>query len=243
MRVIGLQEDDEVIVPSFTFPSTANAVVLAGGQVVFCEVEKKSLTIDVRCLEKLITERTKAVVVVHYGGVSCDMDEVMKIADRYGLVVVEDAAQSFLTAYDGRYTGTIGDFGCLSFHGTKDIVAGEGGALIVNNEKYAEAVDIFRQKGTNRSSFISGRSSFYQWVDEGSSYSPGELSMALLYSQLEMAQEILDKRKYLYGAYAAGIREVIERLGLENRIACSSMPSDEVNGHLFSSFLIIPMLL
>ncbi len=233
VRVIGLEEGDEVILPSFTHPSTANAIVLAGGRPVFSQIEKKHMTLDPQRLEEKITPRTKAVMVVHYGGISCDMDPIMDICRNHGLKVIEDCAQSFLSTYKGRYTGTIGDFGCFSFHGTKDILAGEGGGLIVNNDEDVRSVEIFRQKGTNRDSFARGDSAFYEWVGQGSSYSPSELNMALLYSQLEKADEILANKRKIYDYYKHHINRIIESSNSQNRLFCTSGETMSANGHLF----------
>lgn len=233
IRVLGLNGDDEVIMPSFTYPSTANAVVLAGANVVFSEVKEENLTIDETRIEEKITPRTKAIIVVHYGGVPCDMDPIMVIASKYNLVVIEDSAQSFLTKYKDKYTGTIGHLGCFSFHGTKDFVAGEGGAIIVNDPKYKELVEVFRQKGTNRSAFIDGRSEYYEWVHEGSSYSPSELTMAVLYSQLELKDRIISKRHIIYKRYREYMEMISVRYNLSDRLKYSTTPFKLVNGHLF----------
>jgi dTDP-4-amino-4,6-dideoxygalactose transaminase len=236
LQSMDLNVEDEVIVPSFTYPSTANAVILAGGKVVFCEVEDKYLTINPFSLMKAITNKTKAIIVVHYGGISCAMDEIIEIANNFNLIVIEDAAQSFLSKYKHSYTGTMGDFGCFSFHGTKDFVAGEGGALLVNNPKYLTKVENFRQKGTNRSAFLSGKSAYYEWVSKGSSFSPSELTMALLYGQFLLKEEILVKRRSMFNYYEEKLQEILSSHGLEDEIRISSNPSHDVNGHLY--FLI-----
>ncbi len=222
LQILELDSGDEVIVPSFTYPSTANAVILAGGKVVFGEIEPCSMTLDVAKLENLINEKTKAIIVVHYGGISCDMDVIIKIAKNNNLYIIEDAAQSFLSTYKGRYTGTIGDFGCFSFHGTKDFIAGEGGALIVNNEKFIEKVEIFRQKGTNKAAFLDGKSGYYEWVDKGSSQSPSELNMALLYGQLQLDSEIISHRKEIYKYYKKQIGKLIKELDVNDQVYCSN---------------------
>ena len=201
LHQIGLDMEDEVIVPSFTYPSTANAVLMAGGKVVFSQVRGEDLTLDSLKLEEKITSKTKAIIVVHYGGQVCAMDEIMAIAKAYGLYVVEDCAQSFLSTYKNRLAGTIGDFGCFSFHGTKDIVAGEGGALVINNPNDAKACEIFRDKGTNREAFLRGEVEYYEWVEKGSSYGPSDLLMALLFSQLEMSDYILQQRQSIRMRY------------------------------------------
>lgn len=233
MQVIGLKPGDEVILPSFTYPSTANAVVLAGASPVFGQVKKEDMTLDEHKLIDKISHKTKAIIVVHYGGVSCNMDEIMSVAKANNLVVVEDCAQSFLAKYNGEYTGTIGDFGCFSFHGTKDFVAGEGGALVVNNTDYLEQVEIFRQKGTNRTAFINGKSAFYEWVYKGSSMSPSELNMALLYGQLNMCDEILSRRKEIYSRYSNAVNGMINKHHLGHKLYASSKEAKELNGHLF----------
>lgn len=202
LYVLNLEPGDEVIVPSFTYPSTANAVLLAGGHVVYCEVESNHLTLDPKRLEAHITKRTKAIVAVHYGGMCCDMDAVMSIAERRGLIVIEDGAQSFMSRLGNRHAGTFGHMGCLSFHGTKDVIAGEGGALLINAPQFLKAAQTFRLKGTNSLDFKAGRTSQYEWVSLGSSYSPSELTMAMLYSQLQQSDVILDCRRNLFAAYA-----------------------------------------
>lgn len=233
VRVLKLKADDEVIMPSFTYPSTANAVVLVGAKVVFTEVKKENFTIDEAKIEEKITPRTKAIIVVHYGGVSCEMDSILEIASKYNLVVIEDSAQSFLTKYKDKYTGTIGHIGCFSFHGTKDFIAGEGGAIVVNDPKYREEIEVFRHKGTNRAAFINGRSEFYEWVHEGSSYSPSELTMAVLFSQLELRDRIISKRLTIYKRYLEYMDMLRERYSLNDRLTYSKTPFNEVNGHLF----------
>lgn len=239
VRLIGLRPNDEVIVPSFNFPSAANAVLLAGGTVVYGEVEAKHLTLDPDHLQAHINERTRAVIVVHYGGASCDMSKILALAEARGIVVIEDCAHSFLTRYQGRLTGTLGHFGCFSFHGTKDIVAGEGGALVVNDTQYAAAARLFRQKGTNRDDFSHGKTKRYEWVSPGSSYAPGELQMALLASQLELSDEILRRRRFLFRRYHSHF-SAEQRASFYDRslFSCSSpQPDTEENGHLF--FLLL----
>jgi len=201
LHVIELGQEDEVILPSYTYPSTANAVLLAGGKVVFSEVEPNHLTLDPAKLEAKITSKTKAIIVVHYGGICCKMDEIMHIAKKHHLVVIEDGAQSFLSKYKGRYAGTLGDFACLSFHGTKDVVAGEGGALLFHDDRYAEKVTMFRQKGTNQASYKKGLVDFYEWKTKGSSYGPSDILMAMLLGQLELSQEIIECNKIIFENY------------------------------------------
>lgn len=218
IQAIGLESGDEVIIPSFTYPSTANAIILAGGTVVYSEVDKETLTLDPKLIESKITPKTKGIIVVHYGGVCCQMNEIMTISKKYDLTVIEDAAQGFLAKYKDNYAGTIADMGCFSFHGTKDVIAGEGGAILVNNPKYLQAVEVFRQKGTNVEGYKKGICDYYEWVDKGSSQSPDELSMAMLYGQLQIAEEIVNMRLERYNIYA-------KHFGRSEKFA--------VNGHLF----------
>lgn len=233
LRVLDIGKDDEVILPSFTHPSTANAVVLTGARPVFTQVQKINMNLDPDRLEEKITDQTRAVIVVHYGGVSCDMDPILAICKRHDIKVIEDAAQSFLSTYKGSYTGTIGDFGCFSFHGTKDIVAGEAGALLVNHPDYVEKTEIFRQKGTNRDSFVRGDSEFYEWVGPGSSFSPSEVNMAILLSQLERSDEIIEKKRKVYNYYKRHITRIIESSHSSIRLYCTSADASASNAHLF----------
>lgn len=230
VRLAGIGPGDEVILPSFTFPSTANAVLLAGGTVVYSEVEQAYLTLDPERLEEKITARTRAILPVHYGGNVCDMEPLMAIARRHGLVVIEDAAQSFLSTWHGRQAGTFGDYGCFSFHGTKNVAAGEGGALVCSNpDKWREAVR-FRQKGTNRELFDEGAVSRYEWTQIGSSWSPSDLLMAYLYGQLESSGTITEKRLALFRRYEAFFS------GRQPRGVASSSSARKGgthNGHLF----------
>lgn len=235
LQMLNLQPDDEVIVPSFAYPSAANAVLLAGARVVFAEVEPVHLTLDPERLQSSLTPRTRAVIAVHYGGISCDMDRILAITQPAGIEIIEDCAQSFLTQYKGRFTGTIGKFGCLSFHGTKDVVAGEGGALIVNDPEHVHSARVFRQKGTNRDEFTEGRAEQYEWLSVGSSYSPGELPMALLASQLELSDQIVARRRRLFRRYADHFELHKNGSGHDAVLESTSTPSahcDE-NGHLF----------
>lgn len=204
VRLLNLHEGDEVIVPSFTFSSTANAILLQIGlKAVFADVDPHTLNIDPEEIKKNITSHTKALLIVHYAGVACDMDAIMKIAKQYKLKVVEDAAQAIESTYNGKYLGTFGDFGCLSFHDTKNITCGEGGALFINSQdKHSiEEAEIIREKGTNRSKFFRGLVDKYTWVDVGSSYLPSDLLAAYLYAQLEKVDHILSLRKKAYDYY------------------------------------------
>jgi len=198
-----LEPEDEVIMPSFTFASTANAVILRGAKPVFVEVNPDNLNIEPDDIERKITEKTKIIIPVHYAGVACDLNRIIAIARDHNLMVIEDAAQGVNAKYRGQYLGTIADFGCYSFHGTKNYTCGEGGALLINLEStlLREKAEIIRQKGTNRCQFLRGDVNQYNWIDTGSSYSPSDLLMAVLLAQLEDMEEIKDKRKAVYGIY------------------------------------------
>lgn len=199
--LLDIKSGDEIIMPSFTFPSTANAFVLRGAKIVFVDIRPDTMNIDENLIEQAITERTKAIVPVHYAGVACEMDRIMEIAKDRGLYVVEDAAQAVMSTYKGRHLGTIGHIGCYSFHDTKNIIMGEGGAILINDESFVERAEIIREKGTNRSHFLSGKVDKYSWVDIGSSYLPGELGSAYLYAQLEKADYITEKRMKIWNIY------------------------------------------
>ena len=207
----GLRPGDEVILPSFTFSSTANSFVLAGAKLVFVDVRPDTMNIDEAKIERAITDRTRAIVVMHYAGVACEMDTILNIAHRHGLMVVEDAAQGVMSSYKGRALGTIGDFGCFSFHETKNYSMGEGGAILINNEAYIEKAEILREKGTNRSKFFRGQVDKYTWVDFGDSYLPSELNAAYLWAQLERADEINDDRLGTWNAYDKAFRPLSEQ--------------------------------
>jgi dTDP-4-amino-4,6-dideoxygalactose transaminase len=198
-----IKEGDEIIMPSFTFVSTANAFVLRGAKIIFVDVRPDTMNINERLIEKVITERTKAIVPVHYAGVPCEMDTIMEIADRYNLFVIEDAAQGLMSNYKGKKLGTIGHLGCYSFHETKNYNCGEGGALLINDASFIERAEIIREKGTNRSQFFRGEVDKYSWVDLGSSYLPSELNAAYLYAQLDMAEKIDQDRLESWNYYYA----------------------------------------
>lgn len=198
-----IRPGDEVIMPSYTFVSTANAFVLRGAVPVFVDIRPDTLNIDEARIEQAITPKTRAIVVVHYAGVGCEMDAILEIARRHELLVIEDAAQGILSAYKGRPLGSIGDLGTLSFHETKNIISGEGGALLVNDERFVERAEIVREKGTNRSKFFRGEVDKYTWVDIGSSYLPGELIAAFLLAQLEEAHGITARRLEIWERYHA----------------------------------------
>jgi dTDP-4-amino-4,6-dideoxygalactose transaminase len=225
-----IQPGDEVIMPSYTFVSTANAFVLRGGVPVFIDIRDDTLNIDERLIEAAVTPRTKAIVPVHYAGVGCEMDTIMAIARKYNLVVIEDAAQGVMGSYKGRPLGSIGDLGCYSFHETKNIIAGEGGALLVNNPAFAERAEIIREKGTNRSQFFRGQVDKYTWVDIGSSYLPGEVIAAFLWAQMEEADSITSKRLKMWQFYHEGLKG-LEITGHLRRPVCPT--GCEHNGHMY----------
>lgn len=207
----GLHPGDEVILPSFTFSTTATAFVLAGAKLVFVDVRPDTMNIDETKIEAAITERTRVIVPVHYAGVSCEMDTIMDIARRHGLLVVEDAAQGVMSTYKGRALGTIGDFGCYSFHETKNYSMGEGGALLINHEKYNERAEIIREKGTNRQRFLRGQVDKYTWEEYGSSYLPSDMNAAYLWGQLEKADVINADRLATWEAYFKAFTPLMER--------------------------------
>lgn len=206
-----IQPGDEVIMPSYTFVSTADAFVLRGARIVFVDIRPDTMNIDEKLIEGAITEKTKAVVPVHYAGVSCEMDKIMELAKKYNLKVVEDAAQGVEAYYHGQALGTIGDFGCYSFHETKNYTMGEGGALVFQKNEYQEKAEILREKGTDRSKFFRGQVDKYRWIDYGSSYLPSEMNAAYLYAQLEEAEKINGKRHQIYDYYNEGLKVLEEQ--------------------------------
>ena len=225
-----LQPGDEVIMPAYTFVSTADAFVLQGAKIVFVDVHPETMNIDETKIEAAITERTKVIVPVHYAGVACEMDTIMDIARRHNLKVVEDAAQGVNAWYKGRALGTIGDFGCYSFHETKNYTMGEGGALLFQDDSYLERAEILREKGTNRSKFFRGQIDKYTWVDYGSSYLPSDLNAAYLYAQLEKMDEINEKRLEIFNYYHEHLAPLEEK-GLIER---PYLPEGtEHNGHMY----------
>ncbi|MFC5436995.1 dTDP-4-amino-4,6-dideoxygalactose transaminase [Rhodanobacter umsongensis] len=228
--LLDLQAGDEVIMPSFTFVSTANAFVLRGAVPVFVDIRPDTLNIDENLIEAAITARTKAICVVHYAGVACEMDPIMAIARRHGLKVVEDAAQGIFSTYKGRPLGSIGDLAALSFHETKNVIAGEGGALLINDPALVERAEIIREKGTNRSRFFRGQVDKYTWVDIGSSYLPSELIAAFLAAQLEHAGEITARRLAIWDRYHAWAAP-LEASGIVRR---PMIPTDCIhNAHMY----------
>lgn len=209
-----LQEGDEVILPSYTFVSTANPFVLRGAKLIFCDSSDKNPNIDVDAIEALITPRTKAICVVYYAGIACDMDKVTALAEKYNLLVVEDAAQAIDSFYKGKPLGSIGQFSAFSFHETKNIISGEGGMIVINDEKYKMRAEILREKGTNRSRFFRGEIDKYGWVDVGSSFLPSELNSAYLLAQLENIDVIQKKRVALWDVYNARLKKLEGKLKL-----------------------------
>lgn len=225
-----LKPGDEVILPSFTFSTTATAFVLVGAKLVFVDVRSDTMNIDEKKIEAAITDKTRVIVPVHYAGVACEMDTIMDIAKRYNLKVVEDAAQGVMSSYKGRALGTIGDFGCFSFHETKNYSMGEGGALIINNEKYNDRAEIIREKGTNRSRFFRGQVDKYTWVDYGSSYLPSDMNVAYLWGQLEVADKINNNRLATWQTYYNSFKLLEEK----ELVKLPVIPEECVhNAHMF----------
>ena len=226
----GVGEGDEVIMSSYTFSSTANAFVLRGAKIVFVDIRPDTMNIDEQLIEDAITDKTKVLVPMHYAGVGCDMDAICDIARRHSLFVVEDAAQAVMSKYRGRPLGSIGDFGCFSFHETKNYSMGEGGCILINDDEHIEQAEIIREKGTNRSRFLRGQVDKYTWIDQGSSYLPSELNAAYLYPQLIAAEEINRDRLRSWELY----REMLEPLGASGRIELPVIPAEcEHNAHMF----------
>jgi len=229
--LIEIKPGDEVIMPSYTFVSTANAFVLRGAKIVFVDIRPDTMNIDETKIEAAITEKTKAIVPVHYAGVGCEMDTIMNIAKKHGLFVIEDAAQGMMATYKDRPLGTIGHLGAFSFHETKNYTSGgEGGLLIINDERFAERAEVIREKGTNRSQFFRGMVDKYSWVDIGSSYLPSELQAAYLWGQLERAEEINGKRLQIWNRYYENLKELEDKGFLE----LPKIPKECVhNAHMF----------
>lgn len=229
-RLAGLTPGDEAILPSYTFSSTADAVILCGATPVFVDIRPDTMNIDERKIEAAITPRTRALIVVHYAGVACDMDAIMDIAQRHNLKVIEDAAQGVMATYQGRALGTISDFGCYSFHETKNYAMGEGGALVIRDAQNNEPAEIMREKGTNRAKFFRGQIDKYTWVDYGSSYLPADLNAAYLWAQLEHADEINENRLATWNAY----HEAFEPLERAGKVERPFVPEDCThNAHLY----------
>lgn len=225
-----IEPGDEVIMPSYTFVSTANAFVLRGARIVFVDIRPDTMNIDETRIEPAITDKTKAIVAVHYAGVSCDMKTINRIAGKHHLLVVEDAAQGVLSTYQGQPLGSIGDIGCYSFHETKNYTSGEGGALLVNDARFAQRAEIIREKGTNRSQFFRGQVDKYTWVDIGSSYLPSELNAAFLYAQLQHAEEINQRRLKIWHQYYETLHPLVQ----SGHIELPFIPEDcQHNAHMF----------
>lgn len=225
-----LRPGDEVIMPSYTFSSTANAVALRGATCVFVDIRPDTMNLDESLVEGAITPRTKAIFAVHYAGVSCEMDSIMDVARRHGLLVLEDAAQGLAAKYKGRALGSIGHLGSLSFHETKNIVSGEGGALLINDERFADRAEIIREKGTNRRQFLRGQVDKYTWVDIGSSYLPSEMIAALLLVQFEKSQEITANRIATWSEYFSAFADLEAKEHARRPIVPAHC---EHNGHIF----------
>ena len=225
-----IQPGDEVIMPSFTFVSTANAFVLRGAKIIFVDIRPDTMNIDETKIEEAITEKTRVIAPVHYGGVSCDMVKIMSIATKHNLLVIEDAAQCIGSYYNGLPVGAYGDISCFSFHETKNIHSGEGGALLLNRSRLIERAEIIREKGTNRSKFIRGQVDKYTWVDVGSSYLPSELNAAILFAQMEIEREITTKRLDLWNTYF----NLLKPLATSGNIDLVKIPSNcDHNAHMF----------
>ncbi len=225
-----LEPGDEVILPSYTFSSTATAFVLAGAKLVFTDIRPDTMNLDERKVEDAITSRTRVIVPVHYAGVACEMDALLAIARKHGLMVVEDAAQGVMSTYHGRALGTLGDFGCYSFHETKNFSMGEGGALLIREEKHIERAEILREKGTNRSKFFRGQVDKYTWVDFGDSYLPSDLNAAYLWAQLEEAEQMNAHRLAAWHRYDEALRPLAE----EGLLQVPTVPEGCVhNAHMY----------
>lgn len=230
-----IQPGDEVIMPSYTFVSTANAFVLRGGVPVFVDIHPDTLNIDETKIEAAITPRTKAIVPVHYAGVACEMDTIMNIAQRHNLLVIEDAAQGIMSTYKGKPLGSIGHLGAFSFHETKNIISGEGGALLINDERFAERAEIIREKGTNRGQFFRGQVDKYTWVDIGSSYLPGEVIAAFLWAQMEEADQITGKRLAIWSFY----HQALAPLETAEKLRRPVVPKEcRHNAHMY--YIVLP---
>jgi dTDP-4-amino-4,6-dideoxygalactose transaminase len=229
-HLLDIKIGDEIIMPSYTFVSTANAFALRGGVPVFIDIRPDTLNIDEKLIEEAISPKTKAIVVVHYAGVACEMNNILEVAKMHNVPVIEDAAQGIMAKYNGMPLGSIGKFGCLSFHETKNIHCGEGGALLINDKKYIERAEIIREKGTNRSQFFRGQVDKYRWVDIGSSYLPGELTATFLSAQLEHAEEITADRLSIWNKY----HEIFQDLESTEKVRRPIIPKEcQHNGHIY----------
>ncbi len=228
--LFNIKDGDEIIMPSYTFTSTANAFMLQGGKPVFVDIRSDTLNMDENKIEENITEKTKAICPVHYAGVGCEMDEIMAVAKKHNLYVIEDAAQGMMATYKGKWLGTIGDIGAYSFHETKNFSSGEGGAILVNHKELTERAEIIREKGTNRTKFFRGEVDKYTWIDIGSSFLPSEIIAAFLYAQLENAEQITEKRLEVWNHYYNELN-VLEEKG---KLKLPFIPDHCThNGHIF----------
>ena len=228
--LLNIKLDDEIIMPSYTFVSTANAFVLRGGRPVFVDIDQNTCNIDPSNIEKAITKKTKAIIVVHYAGISCDMDPILKIAKKFKLYVIEDAAQAILSSYKGKLLGSIGDLATFSFHETKNIHCGEGGALLINNSKFIKRAKVIRDKGTNRDLFNKNMVKKYTWLDYGSNYGLSEVNAAILYSQLKQAKKITKKRIEIFNQY----HKLLKNLEIRKLIKRPKVPNyTKHNGHMY----------
>lgn len=229
-----IKPGDDVIVPSFTFSSTANSFMLRGAHPVFCDIRKDTMNIDEALIEGLITPKTKAIYTVDYAGIPCDMDAVNEIAKKHGLIVIEDAAQAVGSKYKGRYAGTLSEFGCYSFHETKNYVMGEGGAIVINEPSYMDRAEIIREKGTNRRQVLNGLVDKYTWHDIGSSFLPSDVLAAIMYAQMERYDEIMEKRMFVWNSYAEELKD-LEKAG---KLILPVLPDYvEHNAHMFNIIL------
>ena len=228
--LVNIQPGDEVIMPSYTFVSTANAFVLRGAKIIFDDSNEENPNLDVSRIEKLITEKTKAIVIVHYAGIACDMDVIMQISKKYKLFVIEDAAQAIESFYKNRALGSIGHLAAFSFHETKNIISGEGGLLAINDEQFMKRAEVIWEKGTNRSAFFRGEVDKYGWIDIGSSFLHSEVTAAFLWAQLEQLENIQKCRKQIWSAYKSGLKELEQK----RKISLPKIPDYATNNaHLF----------
>jgi dTDP-4-amino-4,6-dideoxygalactose transaminase len=233
--LLDIKPGDEIIMPSYTFVSTANAFYIRGATIRFVDIRADTLNIDETLIEAAVTDKTRAIVVVHYAGVGCEMDRIMSLAAKYNLPVIEDAAQAIEASYRGKQLGSIGDLGAYSFHETKNVIAGEGGALLINNEAYIERAEVVYEKGTNRKAFSEGRVDKYTWVDAGSSFAASDLIAAFLLAQLENSDNIKQRRKQIYSRYHDGLSPLAE----EGRIGLPCIP-EECDSNYHNYFILLP---
>lgn len=228
--LLDIKEGDEIILPSYTYVSTANAFILRGARLIFIDIRPDTMNIDETLIEKAITPKTKAIVVIHYAGIACEMDEIMRISKEYNVIVVEDAAHAIMSTYKNKFLGTIGHLGCFSFHESKNIQCGEGGALLINDLSFKERAEIIRDKGTNRKKLMAGLIDKYSWIDIGSSYSLSELNAAFLYPQLLQSHVVQEDRLRVWYTYYKSLKNLAEK----NFLILPSIPAHtSMNGHIF----------